>query len=63
VESDVPISITLTEFHFVVVYKDRVVAVSSLDEKLAYEETIPLVSPFCTVMRPINGIFRALEKQ
>ncbi|EIN14075.1 hypothetical protein PUNSTDRAFT_95620 [Punctularia strigosozonata HHB-11173 SS5] len=39
---EVPISSSLTEFHFLLLYKDRVVAVNSLDERLAYDETIPL---------------------
>lgn len=42
--SDIPIAIALTEFHFIVLYRDRVAAVSALDEKLAYEEAIPLES-------------------
>jgi vacuolar protein sorting-associated protein 18 len=42
--AEAPVSSSLTEFHFILLYKDRVVAVNSLDEKLAYEETIPLVS-------------------
>ena len=40
---DAPISMALTEFHFVLLYKDRIAAVSTLDEKLAYEEILPLV--------------------
>jgi hypothetical protein len=41
---DVPMSTTLTEFHFILLYKDRVVGVCALDEKLVYEESLPLVS-------------------
>ncbi|KAI0051712.1 hypothetical protein FA95DRAFT_1675740 [Auriscalpium vulgare] len=40
--SDVPTSIALTEFHFVLLYPDRIAAISTLDENLAYEETLPL---------------------
>ncbi|KDQ63405.1 hypothetical protein JAAARDRAFT_147697 [Jaapia argillacea MUCL 33604] len=39
---DVPQSIALTEFHFVLLFKDRIVAVCNLDEKLTYEELLPL---------------------
>jgi vacuolar protein sorting-associated protein 18 len=39
-----PTSIALTEFHFILLYKDRVAAVCNLDEKLTYEEPLPLVS-------------------
>jgi hypothetical protein len=37
-----PIATLLTEFHFVLLYRDRVVALSTLDEQLAYEEILPL---------------------
>lgn len=39
-----PQSIALTEFHFILLYKDRIAGVCSLDEKLVYEESLPLVS-------------------
>lgn len=38
-----PISMTLTEFHIVLLYRDRVLAHSILDKKLTYEEILPLV--------------------
>lgn len=34
---------SLTEFHFVLLYSDRVVGISNLNEQLAYEEMLPLV--------------------
>ncbi|KAH8120213.1 DigA protein [Phellopilus nigrolimitatus] len=37
-----PLSICLTEFHFVLLYKDRVVGVSNLNDALVYEEALPL---------------------
>ncbi|EPQ60538.1 hypothetical protein GLOTRDRAFT_102290 [Gloeophyllum trabeum ATCC 11539] len=37
-----PKSIALTEFHFLLLYKDRVAAICNLDEKLSYEEMLPL---------------------
>ncbi len=38
-----PISIALTEFHFLLLYRDRVLGISNLNEQLAYEELLPLV--------------------
>ncbi|OBZ78740.1 Vacuolar protein sorting-associated protein 18 [Grifola frondosa] len=40
--AETPISMALTEFHFVLLYRDRVLGVSSLNEQLAYEELLPL---------------------
>ncbi|KAJ6519683.1 Pep3/Vps18/deep orange family-domain-containing protein [Mycena sanguinolenta] len=37
-----PLSMALTEFHFVLLYGDRVVGVCNLDKKQAYEESLPL---------------------
>ncbi|TFK36843.1 DigA protein [Crucibulum laeve] len=37
-----PISLALTEFHFVLLYKDRVIGVCNLDDKQTYEEMLPL---------------------
>lgn len=34
----------ITDFHFLLLYHDRICAVSSLDEKLVYEEYLGLVS-------------------
>jgi len=42
--SNIPISISLTEFHFVLLFKDRVVAICNLNDALTYEELLPLVS-------------------
>jgi hypothetical protein len=39
-----PISMALTEFHLVLLYSDRIAAISILNEDLAYEEVLPLVS-------------------
>ncbi|KAJ6574972.1 Pep3/Vps18/deep orange family-domain-containing protein [Mycena capillaripes] len=41
--SGTPSSMALTEFHFVLLYGDRVVGVCNLDKKQAYEESLPLV--------------------
>ncbi|RDX50413.1 hypothetical protein OH76DRAFT_1402447 [Lentinus brumalis] len=40
--STVPISMSLTEFHFLLLYRDRVLGISNLNEQLAYEELLPL---------------------
>ena len=34
----------LTEFHLVLLYSDRIAAISILNENLVYEEVLPLVS-------------------
>lgn len=34
----------LTEFHFLLLYRDRVLGISNLNQQLAYEELLPLVS-------------------
>ncbi|EJF66976.1 hypothetical protein DICSQDRAFT_95920 [Dichomitus squalens LYAD-421 SS1] len=41
-ENATPISISLTEFHFLLLYRDRVLGISNLNEQLAYEELLPL---------------------
>lgn len=40
---EVSLSIGLTEFHFILLYHDRVIAVGNLDERVTYEELLPLV--------------------
>lgn len=42
--AEIPTSIALTEFHFVLLYKNSIVGICNLDEKLTYEEVVPLVS-------------------
>ena len=44
---EVPLSIGLTEFHFILLYRDRVAAVGNLDEHITYEELLPLVRFAC----------------
>ncbi|GLB36022.1 putative pep3/Vps18/deep orange family protein [Lyophyllum shimeji] len=39
---ETPRSIVLTEFHFILLYKDRIAGVCNLDDQLKYEESIPL---------------------
>ncbi|KAI0660391.1 Pep3/Vps18/deep orange family-domain-containing protein [Cubamyces menziesii] len=40
--NNVPVSMALTEFHFLLLYRDRVLGISNLNEQLAYEELLPL---------------------
>lgn len=40
--TEIPLSIALTEFHFVLLYQDRVMAISSLDDHVIFEEALPL---------------------
>lgn len=41
-----PMSMALTEFHFLLLYGDRVLGISNLNEQLAYEELLPLVGAY-----------------
>jgi hypothetical protein len=41
---DLPLSLALTEFHFLILYKDRIVGICSLNDHVAYEEQLPVVS-------------------
>ncbi len=40
--TEIPLSIALTEFHFILLYQDRVMAISSLDDQVIFEEALPL---------------------
>ncbi|KAI0830628.1 Pep3/Vps18/deep orange family-domain-containing protein [Trametes gibbosa] len=42
IPSNVPISMALTEFHVLLLYRDRILGISNLNEQLAYEEMLPL---------------------
>ena len=43
---EVPFSMALTEYHFLLLYRDRVVGVSTLNEQLTYEDILPLVRSY-----------------
>jgi hypothetical protein len=43
-ELTLPISMVFTEFHFVLLYRDRIIGVSTLNEQVTYEDILPLVS-------------------
>jgi hypothetical protein len=51
--TDIPTSIALTEFHFILLYKDSIAGICNLDEKLTYEEVVPLVSASLQVHRVV----------
>lgn len=40
--AEIPLSAALTEFHFVLLYRDRVMAISSLDDHVVFQESLPL---------------------
>lgn len=40
--AEIPLSIALTEFHFILLYRDRIMAISSMDDRVACEEPLPL---------------------
>lgn len=42
--TQIPISVALTEFHFILLYEDRVRAICQLNDQIVYEEMIPTVS-------------------
>jgi vacuolar protein sorting-associated protein 18 len=50
----------LTEFHLVLLYNDRIAAISILNERLVYEEFLPLVST--KVMVEVQADFHVLKK-
>lgn len=41
--TEIPISVALTEFHFILLYKDRVRAICQLNDQIVYEEMLPVV--------------------
>lgn len=41
-----PISMALTEWHFVLLYEDKVRVIGLLSDKVVFEEQLDLVSPF-----------------
>ena len=43
--TEIPFSIGITDFHYLTVFQDRVAAMCTLDQRLDYEEAIPLVRP------------------
>ena len=45
-----PLSLSLTEFHFILLYKDRILGICSLDDRLAYEESLPIVRHFVPIL-------------
>lgn len=40
--AEIPLSISLTEFHFILLYRDRVMGISSLDDRVVFSESLPL---------------------
>ncbi|KAF8213189.1 Pep3/Vps18/deep orange family-domain-containing protein [Mycena galopus ATCC 62051] len=53
-----PSSMALTEFHFVLLYGDRVVGVCNLDKKQTYEESLPLSQgPRCRPVRKTYWVY------
>ncbi|KAH8835865.1 Pep3/Vps18/deep orange family-domain-containing protein [Flagelloscypha sp. PMI_526] len=41
-QNEPPIALSSTEFHFLLLYKDRITAVCGLDEKPSFEEVVPM---------------------
>ncbi|KAF9015512.1 Pep3/Vps18/deep orange family-domain-containing protein [Cyathus striatus] len=40
--SELPISLALTEFHFLLLFKDRVIGICNLDDRMTHEELLPV---------------------
>lgn len=40
--AEIPLSIMLTEFHFVLLYQDRAMGINTLDDRVVFEESLPL---------------------
>ena len=59
-----PMSMALTEFHFLLLYRDRVMGISNLNEQLAYEELLPLVRIYTLgTLIVTNGIMQKPNEQ
>lgn len=57
--SGMPLSMALTEFHFMLLYRDRIIGISNLNEQLTYEEQLPLVHIVhcaCSLQFPLTYI-------
>ena len=56
----IPISITITEWHYLLLYVDRVVGISREDEKVVWQESLPLTGneqPVCLSSDPVSRTF------
>lgn len=42
-DAEVPLSINLTEFHFILLYKNRIFGICNLNDEMTYQETLPIV--------------------
>ncbi|PWN40101.1 hypothetical protein IE81DRAFT_325904 [Ceraceosorus guamensis] len=40
--AEIPLSIALSEFHFLLLYQDRITGISALDDRVVFEEALPL---------------------
>lgn len=54
--SPTPISMSLTEFHFILLYKDRIAAICNLNDSLVYDELLPLVRYLAKQERPASSL-------
>jgi hypothetical protein len=56
----IPISITITEWHYLLLYVDRIVAISREDETVVWSESLPLDAneqPVCLSSDPVSQTF------
>lgn len=56
-----PLSMNLTEFHILLLYKDRLLGICNLNDALVYEEALPLVR-IVFIVRTIYSYFSTETK-
>lgn len=59
---EMPISMALTEWHFILLYEDKVRVIGLLSDKVVYEEPLNLVSPFAVLALKVAAFFPYLER-
>ncbi|KAL1931607.1 hypothetical protein VTP01DRAFT_9750 [Rhizomucor pusillus] len=56
VVTETPISLALTEFHFLLLYKDRIRAICQLNDQIVYEEMIPIQKDETIISMAVDDI-------
>jgi Pep3/Vps18/deep orange family len=60
---ELPLSLVATEFHYVLLYQDRVIGICNLDDEKTYEEVLPIVSdPYDCLSPDASTLIRNLAK-
>jgi hypothetical protein len=53
-----PLSVALTQYHFLALYRDKVCAIRNLDDRMVWEEVLPLVRLYIPLCSPHISEFR-----